>query len=159
MDIDWSKTAVVIMDMWNKHIYKSAVGRISQMAPVLNDFVRTAREQKALIIHSPSACYNEYFNNQYKYSANGVKAAAAIKLTKDLYNQLRSEHPNLPGRPNQKLGNVPIEATSIMGSPGDAHQVDDIDIEPGDAMCAQDTTTDSATETYYQLLALLYYKQ
>lgn len=51
---DPRQTAVVICDMWDQHWCRGATARVAEMAPRMNDVVRTARQQGALIIHCPS---------------------------------------------------------------------------------------------------------
>ena len=48
------KTAVIICDMWDDHWCKCAARRCSELAPRVNDFVRLARTQGALVVHAPS---------------------------------------------------------------------------------------------------------
>lgn len=50
----WSQTAVIVMDMWDKHPDAGSALRISQLAPAINQFVCQLRDLGALIIHSPS---------------------------------------------------------------------------------------------------------
>ena len=51
-----SETAIIVCDMWDLHHCLNAVRRVQQIAPRLNDVLRTAREQGVTIIHSPSDC-------------------------------------------------------------------------------------------------------
>ena len=57
---DAKKTAVVICDMWDKHWCQMSTERVGQMAPRVNDFVKSARQRGALIIHCPSDTLDFY---------------------------------------------------------------------------------------------------
>ena len=51
---DSKKTAIIICDMWDKHWCKGASERVAEMAPRMNEVVKTARARGVFIIHSPS---------------------------------------------------------------------------------------------------------
>lgn len=55
-----TKTAIVVVDMWNDHHCKSAAKRVVEMAPPMNKVLVAARAKGILIIHSPSGCMNTY---------------------------------------------------------------------------------------------------
>jgi hypothetical protein len=59
---EWSKTAVVVMDMWDRHPDKGASSRLQELAPEVEKFTRKARDKGALIIHSPSTMGNLYLD-------------------------------------------------------------------------------------------------
>ncbi len=46
-------TAVIICDMWDTTICKSAERRVTEMAPRLNDFIKPLRHKGVFIIHAP----------------------------------------------------------------------------------------------------------
>ncbi len=50
------RVAVVIIDMWDTHFCISAARRVGEMAPRMNEVITSAREEGALIIHSPCGC-------------------------------------------------------------------------------------------------------
>ena len=50
----WEKSAIVIMDMWDKHPTPGTGARAAELAPAINAFVTRARSLGALIVHSPS---------------------------------------------------------------------------------------------------------
>ena len=60
--IQWqtNETAVIICDMWNEHWCKGATSRVAEMAPRMNDFVKSARDKGMLIVHAPSSCMDFY---------------------------------------------------------------------------------------------------
>lgn len=49
-----AETALVICDMWDRHWCASASARVNELAPVMNQVIRKAREQGVRIIHAPS---------------------------------------------------------------------------------------------------------
>ena len=50
-----SRTALVIVDMWDDHWCKGAAKRVAEMAGPLNEAVREARRRGVFIIHAPSS--------------------------------------------------------------------------------------------------------
>jgi nicotinamidase-related amidase len=54
------KTAVVVTDMWDKHWCESAMERVAEMAPAMNEVLVQARNLGMLIIHSPSGTLDYY---------------------------------------------------------------------------------------------------
>ncbi len=49
------QTALIICDMWDDHWCKSAAARVTEMAPVMNEMISTARSRGVFIIHAPSS--------------------------------------------------------------------------------------------------------
>ncbi|MFT4692493.1 MAG: protein-signal peptide and transmembrane prediction [Verrucomicrobiia bacterium] len=54
------ETAIVVCDMWDEHWCKGATRRVGEMAPRMNEVIKTARQQGVLIIHCPSSCTDFY---------------------------------------------------------------------------------------------------
>ena len=54
------ETAIVVCDMWNDHYCRNAARRVGEMAPRMNEVLKAARKQGALIIHCPSGCMKHY---------------------------------------------------------------------------------------------------
>jgi nicotinamidase-related amidase len=48
------QTAIIICDMWDRHWCEGATRRVAEMAPVMNEVVRAARQKGVFIIHAPS---------------------------------------------------------------------------------------------------------
>jgi hypothetical protein len=59
---DWDphKTAVIIVDMWDKHWCEGATRRVGEMAPRINDFVDALRDRGVFVIHAPSDTMKTY---------------------------------------------------------------------------------------------------
>ena len=55
-----SETAIVIVDMWNKHWSWGATERVDIMAPRMNAVIDTARDRGIQIIHAPSDTMDFY---------------------------------------------------------------------------------------------------
>ncbi len=60
---DFARTAVVVCDMWDKHHCPDATERVGEMAPRMNEVLKAARRQGALIIHCPSDTMGFYTNH------------------------------------------------------------------------------------------------
>ena len=76
------KTALIVCDMWDDHWCKSASRRVGEMAPVLNDIVKTARAKGIFIIHAPSSVVDFYNDtSQRKLAQKSPFAKAPIKLS------------------------------------------------------------------------------
>lgn len=60
--LDWKprETAVVVCDMWDDHWCRGAAGRVAEMAPRMNAFLKAARAKGMLVIHCPSECMDFY---------------------------------------------------------------------------------------------------
>lgn len=61
-EVAWrpSETAIIIVDMWNKHWSWGATERVNIMAPRMNVVIDTARDQGIQIIHAPSDTMDFY---------------------------------------------------------------------------------------------------
>ncbi|WP_406697382.1 ThuA domain-containing protein [Singulisphaera sp. Ch08] len=55
-----TQTAIIVCDMWDLHHCLNAVRRASEMAPRMDQVLKTARERGAQIIHAPSGCMDAY---------------------------------------------------------------------------------------------------
>ena len=54
------ETAIIVCDMWDLHHCLNATRRVVEIAPVMDQVLKTAREQGVLIIHAPSECMASY---------------------------------------------------------------------------------------------------
>jgi len=54
------QTAIVVCDMWDTHTCPNAATRVAQMAPRMNDVLKSARAKGVLIIHCPSNTMDFY---------------------------------------------------------------------------------------------------
>ena len=54
-NLDWTKTSIIIMDVWDRHKLRGDAMRTNELARPINEFISRARKKGALIIHSPSS--------------------------------------------------------------------------------------------------------
>src|SRR5262249_42156152 len=57
---DPKETAVIVCDMWDLHHCLNATLRGGEMAPRMDEVLKSARERGATIIHAPSSCMEAY---------------------------------------------------------------------------------------------------
>jgi len=82
-----NNTAIIIVDMWDKHHCVSADRRVAEMAPFMNEVVNKAREKGILIIHSPSECIDFYKDTeQRKRALSAPYRPAQVKFAWNYYN-------------------------------------------------------------------------
>jgi len=67
------RTALIICDMWDDHWCKSAARRVGEMAPALNDVVKTARSRGVFVIHAPSTCTAFYDGTPQRKRAQAAR--------------------------------------------------------------------------------------
>jgi len=53
-EVPAGETALLICDMWDDHRCRGAAERVAEMAPRMNEVVKSARDRGLFIIHSPS---------------------------------------------------------------------------------------------------------
>lgn len=63
------ETAVIIIDVWNKHWSKGAMLRTDKIVPSINDFLSVARKHEVLIIHAPAGTVRNYEENPARQRA------------------------------------------------------------------------------------------
>jgi nicotinamidase-related amidase/type 1 glutamine amidotransferase len=68
--------------MWDSHHCYSAVKRVEEIAPRMNQVLEKARSQGALIIHAPSSCMTPYKDHPARKRA--MDAPKAANLPKDI---------------------------------------------------------------------------
>ena len=73
-----SQTAVIICDMWDTHHCKNAADRVAEIAPRMNQVVRSARDRGVFIIHAPSGCMNFYRDHPARKRAQQAPRAANV---------------------------------------------------------------------------------
>lgn len=54
------ETAIIVCDMWDQHWCRSATDRVNELAPVINNVLKIARDRGVLIVHSPSDVVTYY---------------------------------------------------------------------------------------------------
>ncbi len=76
------ETAVIVCDVWDSHHSLEAVRRVNELAPRIDRFVQTLRQQGATIIHAPSDCMPRYEDHPCRKRA--VNTATAKNLPADI---------------------------------------------------------------------------
>ncbi len=136
---DAKKTAVVICDMWDKHWCKMSTERVGEMAPRVNDFVKSARQRGALIIHCPSDTLDFYKDSpQRKLAQAAPQVEPKTPLQRWCRIDLTKEAPLPIDDTDGGCDTVPQDPNYKAWS----RQIATIEVHDGDAI------TDSA-EAYY----------
>ena len=66
--VEWevSKTAIIVVDMWDDHYCRSAAQRVGVMVPRMNRVLTAARNHGVMIIHAPSGTMNMYADTPHR---------------------------------------------------------------------------------------------
>jgi type 1 glutamine amidotransferase/nicotinamidase-related amidase len=62
-DWDPKRTVVIVCDVWDAHHSINAVRRVEEVAPRIEQFVKSARQSGATIVHAPSDCMASYVDH------------------------------------------------------------------------------------------------
>lgn len=78
--VEWNpnEVAVVICDMWDSHHSVTAVRRVNEFAPRLNEVIKSLRGSGVTIIHSPSDCMPSYKDHDARERALAVPVASDL---------------------------------------------------------------------------------
>src|SRR5213593_1815722 len=78
--IEWqaSRTALIIVDMWDKHWCQGASDRVAELAPRMNRFVAAARDKGVLVVHAPSSCMEPYKDHPARHRAQNAPKAGDL---------------------------------------------------------------------------------
>jgi nicotinamidase-related amidase len=100
--VEWNpnEVAIVICDMWDSHHSITAVRRVNEFAPQLNEVINSLRKSGVTIIHSPSDCMPNYKNHDAR------KRALAIPVASDLPKEISSWCHRIPG---EEKASYPID--------------------------------------------------
>jgi nicotinamidase-related amidase len=76
--VEWDakETAVLIIDMWDKHWCDGATRRSTEFAPRINQLAKTIREKGGLVVHAPSDCMKFYEGTPQRELAKSASKAA-----------------------------------------------------------------------------------
>lgn len=82
--LDWSakETAIVVCDMWDKHWCADSTKRVGELAPRMNEVLKSARAKGVLIIHCPSDTmefYKDHPGRKLAQSAPPVETKLPIQ--------------------------------------------------------------------------------
>ncbi len=148
-DVQWkaSQTAIIICDMWDKHWCAGATRRVGELAPVMNEVVKIARQHGVFIIHAPSGTVGYYEDHPARKRARDV--VKTENLPRDISQWCRwiNDEEEQVGYPiDHSDGGCDCEPTCKQGSPW-RKQVDAIEISDEDAI------SDSGVEVWSLLEA------
>jgi nicotinamidase-related amidase/type 1 glutamine amidotransferase len=96
------ETAMIVCDMWDSHHCLNAVRRAVEMAPRMNDVLKSARDRGVLIIHAPSSCMEAYQDHP------GRKLAQSAPAANNLPDQISEWCRHIPA---EGKGRYPIDQT------------------------------------------------
>ena len=132
-EVDWQtdKTAIIVVDMWNKHWSWGATERVNVMAPRMNIVLQRARQDGVQIIHAPSDTMDFYEKHP---------ARTAMKEFPHLEPPEEREMPDPPQPVDASDGGSDTGETNMYGAWHRQHP--DIEIDDADAI------SDNGQEVY-----------
>ncbi|MFC1542245.1 protein-signal peptide and transmembrane prediction, partial [Candidatus Latescibacterota bacterium] len=140
------KVAIIICDMWNAHTCESAVLRVNELAPYMNEVLKTAHDKGVFIIHAPSETMEYYKDTPQRILAQNSKyTRPPVECKRNVENPDRE--PPLPST----LGNMGCACDKEIPCPEGSlpypwtKENDAIEIFPGDAI------SDDGQEIYNML--------
>ncbi len=89
--------AVIVCDMWDLHHCFNAVGRVNELSPRMDQFLKKLRDSGATIIHSPSSCVEFYKGHPAR------KNVALIPKSKSIPDGIASWCDNIPAEKDYPL--------------------------------------------------------
>ncbi|MFH1265700.1 MAG: hypothetical protein ABIK89_08220 [Planctomycetota bacterium] len=60
VNLDPARTAIVVIDMWDRHWCRTYTARVANMVPRMNETLRAARELGIQVVHAPSGTMEFY---------------------------------------------------------------------------------------------------
>jgi len=91
--INPSKTAIIVIDMWNGHRCISAEKRVTEMAPVMNNVLKIARQKGMFVINAPSGCMDFYKDTpQRRLAQDAPFVKAPVEFKWNYFNPDREGH-------------------------------------------------------------------
>ncbi len=73
-----TRTAIIICDMWDQHWCRGATRRVGELAPAIDRTISAARSRGVLIVHAPSSCMDAYKDHPARKRAQSVPRAANL---------------------------------------------------------------------------------
>lgn len=141
--VDWevSKTAIIVVDMWDGHYCRSAGQRVGVMAPRMNRVLTAARSHGVMIVHAPSGTVDMYADTPFRKRMRQTPAATPpegwdFKKWRDLD---PSHEPALPVDTKECACDDPVVGTAVKQFSKQ---------HPGLDIIGYDGISDSAQEIY-----------
>lgn len=142
-----AETAIVICDMWDRHWCQGATKRVAELAPVMNQVVKAARDKGVLIIHSPSGTIDHYKDHPARRVAQNAPKAARVPEGITSWCQWKDQREKNAGYPiDHSDGGCDCQPPCQQGSPWKS-QIATIEIKDIDAI------SDSGVEVWNLLEA------
>ena len=134
--VEWepNRTAIIVCDMWDQHWCAGATRRVAELAPAMNEVVKTARDRGVFIIHAPSGTVGFYEDHPARRRARDV--AKTENLPRDIAQWCRwiSDEEEQTGYPiDHSDGGCDCEPTCKQGSPW-RRQIETIEIADANAI-------------------------
>ena len=146
-----SQTAVILVDLWDRHWCKGAERRVAEMAPAVDQFLKHARRRGLFVIHAPSTTVDFYKETPQRKRAQDAPFAkpTAPLATSERWGTAwcwpeKEREPDLP-IDDSDMG-CDCEPKCKIEPPW-TRQIASVEIGPGDAI------TDNGQETYNLLAA------
>jgi nicotinamidase-related amidase len=76
------ETAIIVCDMWDRHHCPTSEKRVVELAPRMNEVLKSARGRGVFIINAPSSCMDPYKDHPARLLAKNAPKAA--DLPKDI---------------------------------------------------------------------------
>ncbi|HLF95203.1 MAG TPA: protein-signal peptide and transmembrane prediction [Planctomycetota bacterium] len=147
-----SRTALVIVDMWDDHWCKGAARRVTELAGPMNEAVRDLRRRGVFVIHAPSTCADFYKGTPARLRA---QQATFAKTPSPLATETRWGTgwcwPDKPREPDLPIDDSDMGcdcASKCTIREAWTRQIAAIEIDPG-----RDAVTDRGQETWNLLAA------
>jgi nicotinamidase-related amidase len=102
--VSWqsAETALIIVDMWDRHWSKGATGRVGMLAPHIDEIACAIRKQGGHVIHAPSDVTDAYKDHPARVNAQSAPFCAM---------------PDLLGHPDPRLPIDDSDGGSDTGEP------------------------------------------
>jgi len=90
------RTAIVACDLWNAHWCRSANSRMQELAPRVDHFLSSARNQGMLILHSPSGTLEQYNDHPARQKVLALANPSPMPARDTWYERNPEREPPLP---------------------------------------------------------------
>jgi nicotinamidase-related amidase/type 1 glutamine amidotransferase len=132
---DPQRTAVIVCDMWNQHWCRGATARVAEMAPRMNEVLKSARRLGMLVIHCPSDTMKFYADTPGRKLAQQAPKVAMKPLSVDWCPLATGHEPKLPF--DNSKDRCDCTPQCAHGNPW-RRQIDTLEIVDGDAITDND---------------------
>lgn len=137
-EVVWNpkQTAVVIVDMWDQTICKSAQKPVAELTPKINEFIVKLRKQGVLVVHAPFSVMKFYEGTPERALAeNAPFVEPPVQI--DWQDRDPSTEGPYPVESEDWCDDTPncnVRKKEVAGEYPWTRQIESIGIEPGDAV-------------------------